>query len=193
MHRLVRLASGVAGPALAVVLAGCAADSEPVVWPEDPPSHDAGDRPVAEVDPVEAEATEKILTVLDGFRRAELATYADPQPPHVARRQLSPYLADPLLSRTLGTLDTMQEAGVRFEGKPRWEADVVELRLDTTPPTATIHDCLDRTGWSPVFRETGDPVPDDLPERYLMRIEAKLFPEHGWLLHDAALEKETSC
>lgn len=193
MHRLVRLAAGIAGPALAVALVGCAADPEPVVWPEDPPARDAGDQAATDVDPAEAEATEEILSVLDGYRRAELETYTDPQPPHVSHRQLSPYLADPLLSRTLRTLDTMLRAGVRFEGQPRWDADVVELHLDATPPTATINDCLDATDWQPVFRETGDPVPDDLPERYLMRIEAELFPDHGWLLHQAVLEKETQC
>ncbi|MGH3680105.1 MAG: hypothetical protein ACRDT2_07620, partial [Natronosporangium sp.] len=166
-------------------------DPEPVVWPADPPAQDAG-RPSAEVDPAEAEATDEILAVLDGFRRVELEAYADPQPPHVARRDLSPYLADPLLSRTLGTLDTMLQTGVVYEGRHRWQPDVVDLQLDATPPTATIHDCLDRTQWRPVFRETGDPVPSDLPDRYLMRLDAKLFPD-GWLLHGAAIEKETPC
>lgn len=121
-----------------------------------------------------------------------MTAYANPQPSHLARRQLSAYLADPLLSRTLGTLDTMQRAGIVFEGRPTWQPVVAELRLDETPPTATIRDCVDATGWRSVFEETGDPVPaDDVPDQYVMRLHAKRFPE-GWLLHDAAME-EAQC
>lgn len=176
---------------LAVALAGCGPD--PVEWPDDPTPEAPPAPAVSPADEAEAATIEEILALLHGFREAEVRAHADPQPPHLARRQLAGYLADPLLSRTLGTLDAMVRAGVVFEGRPTWEPTVVELRLDETPPTAAIHDCLDTTGWRSVFQETGNPVPaDDLPDRYVVRVEAKLFPD-GWLLHDARMEEDLRC
>lgn len=178
--------------ALAAGLAGCADGTQPVAWPDDPPSPDAANQPSPPGGPAEAAASEELLTVVRDFRELEVTAYADPQPPHLARRQLSAYLADPLLSRTLDTLNTMQRAGIVFEGRPTWQPVVADLRLEATPPTATIHDCVDATEWRSVFEETGEPVPaDDVPDHYTMRLYAKQFPD-GWLLHEAAME-ESQC
>lgn len=188
----VQMIAGVAAAVLAFGAAGCG-DPEPVVWPDDPSSEGVARQPSSMGDPAEAEATEEILAVYSGFRQLEVEAYTNPQPPHIARQQLSVYLADPLLSRTLGTLDTMLRAGVVFEGRPTWQPVVAELRLDETPPTATIRDCVDASGWRSVFEETGEPVAsDDLPDHYVMSLDAKLF-SGGWLLHDAAMEEDEQC
>jgi hypothetical protein len=185
----------ITGVVTAVAIAGVVgcADPEPVEWPADPPSPDPG-QPAAAEDPAEADAAEEILAVVDGFREAEVEAYANPQPVPIARLDLSPYLADPMLGEVLGTLHTMREAGIAFEGRPTWDPTVVEVRLDATPRTATVRDCVDATRWESVFEDTSDPVPgDELPDRYVMRIEAMFYPEHGWLLYDFLIEEDERC
>lgn len=131
---------------------------------------------------------DEILTVVHDFRELEVASYADPQPSHLARRGLVEYLADPLLSRTLETVDSMHRAGIVFQGRPTWELTVAELRLDDTPPTATVRECVDATDWHSIFRETGDAVPGDRrSDRYVSRLRLKQYPD-GWLVYD--IERE---
>jgi len=139
--------------------------------------------------PAEAAAVAEILALVQGFREVEVTSYAAPEPPGIARQELAGYLADPALSETLQTLHGMEQAGVVFEGRPTWDPNVTDLRLSDTPPTATVHDCVDATNWRSVFRDTGDPVPgDSRPERYLARLQVKRYPE-GWLIHDIDLEE----
>lgn len=188
--------AGVAAAVLAVALAGCGDDSEPFEWPDDPPPDAAAaqPQPSSSADPAEAEAIDEILTVLHDFREAEVEIYADPPPPHIVRRELSPYLADPWLSETVVTLNEMRDAGVAFEGRTVSEPAVDELQLDEIPPTAVVRDCVDATERRSVFQETGDPVPGGgPPSRFVMRLEATLYPEHGWLFHDFAMEEDAQC
>jgi hypothetical protein len=94
----------------------------------------------------------------------------------------------------VGTLNDMRNAGIAFEGRPASQPTVVDLQLDATPPTAVVRDCMDATSWQAVFEETGDPVPgDDLPDHFVMELDAALYPEHGWLFHDFAMEEDTQC
>lgn len=176
--------------ALAIAgVVGCA-DPEPVEWPADPPSAEPG-QPAAAEDPAEAEASEELLALLDEFREAEVQAYADPQPVQIHRRDLRAYLADPMLMEVLATLGTMHSAGIAFEGRPSSDPTVTEVRLDADPQTATVRDCVDAARWEPVFEETGDPVPgDELPDKYVMQLEAAQYPEHGWLFRDFMIEEE---
>lgn len=145
-------------------------------------------------DPEEAAAAEEILAVLHDFREVEADIYADPPPPDIVRREVSPYLADPMQGEVIGTLYDMYTAGIAFEGRPVSEPTVVEVRLDDTPPTATVLDCVDVANWRSVFQETGDSVPGDaLPDRYVMKLEAQLYPEYGWLFENFAIEEGTQC
>jgi hypothetical protein len=179
---------------LAAALAGCAAESEPFEWPDDPSPSALGPSPSSSANSAEAEAVDEIISVFHGFREVETEVYADPPPPYVVRRDLSPYLADPMLSETVVTLDEMRKAGVAFEGRSVSEPAVDELRLDATPATATVRDCVDATEWRSVFQDTGELVPgDSLPGQYVMRLEATLYPEHGWLFHDFTIEEDAPC
>lgn len=183
----------VAGTALVLGIVACTAEPTELDWPDG-----ASPRPAVEVppDPVaspEAEATAVILGVVDAFREVEVASYADPQPPHLATRELEPYLADPQLMQTLDLLRSMNQHGIAFEGRPTWEPTVAELRLDEVPPTATVRDCVESNGWRPVFRETGEPVPgDERPDRTVEWLELKLYPE-GWLVYRINVEVDAEC
>jgi hypothetical protein len=188
----IRGTAGVA--ALAVALAGCSGAPEPAARADDPSPQALPALPGASIDPAEAEAIEEILAAAGGFREVEADLYANPPTPNIVRREFSRYLGDPMLSEMVGTLDDMRKAGVVFEGRAVSQPTVVDVDLDATAPTATVRDCVDATTWQPVFQETGDPVPgDDLPDRYLMTLEASLYPEHGWLFYDFAMEVDTQC
>jgi hypothetical protein len=188
----IRGTAGVA--ALAVALAGCSGAPEPAARADDPSPQALPALPDASVDPAEAEAIEEILAAADGFREVEADLYADPPTPNIVRREFSRYLGDPMLSEIVGTLDDMRKAGVVFEGRAVSQPAVVEVDIDATAPTASVRDCVDATSWRPVFQETGDPVPgDSLPDRFVMTLEASLYPEHGWLFYDFAMEVDTQC
>jgi hypothetical protein len=102
--------------------AGCGGEPAEIDWPEGVPraSPALASPSLVPTDPAEVAATEEILALINEFRDAEVASYADPQPPHLARRDLAGYLADPLLSRTLDRLRTMHDAGIVIEGRPRF-------------------------------------------------------------------------
>lgn len=186
---------GTAGAAaLAFALSGCSRGSEPFAWPEDPSPPAGLESPAASFDAAEAEAIDEILAVLEGYREAEAELYADPPTPNIVRRELSPYLGDTMLSEMVGTLDDLRIARIAFEGRAVSQPAAVDVQLDITPPAATVHDCINATEWQPVFQETGDPVPgDNLPDRFMMTLEATVYPDHGWLFYDFAMEVDSPC
>jgi len=188
----IRGTAGVA--ALAVALAGCAGTPEPAARADDPSPQGLPELPSISVNPEEAAAIEEVLTVLQGFRDVEADLYADPPPPDIVRREFAPYLGDTMLSEVVSTLTDMRNAGVVFEGRVVSESAAVDVQLDATPPAATVRDCVDAANWSPVFQETGEPVPGEaLPDRFVMTLDASLYPEHGWLFHDFAMEVDAQC
>lgn len=187
----IRATAGAAAAAVAAALVGCSDEPSEIGWPggTPPPRSVAGHPSAVPSDAVEIAAAQEILTLVEEFREVEMASYADPQPPHLARRELDDYLADPLLSQTLDTLNQMVEAGVVFEGHPRWDLSVSDLRLEETPSTAVVRDCVDATDWRSVFQATGEPVPGDpRPEQYVARMYLKLYGE-GWRIHDTDNEE----
>lgn len=190
-----RLARLLAAAALAVAAAGTGAcgQAPEVEWPADPTGP-----PTPTVEPAEAETIAEVLAVFDEFRQVEVALQADPVPADEAKEQLTGYLADPLLTLTLFDVATMYRRDVVREGRPTWEATVSELRLDATPPTATVRDCLDATGWELADRADGSPAPvDGLPARfapgwYVMEFNAKSF-DGRWLFDQIRVEGDERC
>lgn len=194
----VRAMAGAAAVALGTSLVACAGEPTEIGWPGGTPPPPPSPPPAVEsyampTDPAEAEAVTEILELVNAFHEAEVASLADPQPPHFARRDLSPYLADPLLARTLSNLANMAEAGIVYEGRPSWDPVVAELRLDDVPPTALVRDCIEAARWQAVFAESGDAVAGDArPDRYVLRLDVKRYDER-WLLHDGGIEVDAQC
>jgi hypothetical protein len=194
------LVSGLVAAATAAVLgfatAGCSGGPDPeFVWPDDP----TGGRS-ATLDPAEAAAIEEVLAAFDGFRRTEVAIQADPRPAYQVLDQLVEFLADPLLGLALFDVQTMHERGVVRAGQPTWHPQVTELRLDGDPPTATVRDCLDATGWQLADRDGGGPTTAEseglparfAPDRYVMEFNARLI-EDQWRFDEASVERDGQC
>jgi hypothetical protein len=193
-HRL----GGLVATALALVLgaAGCSASPEAGGELPDLPAT----LPSATVDPAEAAAIAEILAAFDGFRRAEVAIQANPEPAYLALERLGEYLADPLLGLALFEVETMHRRGVVRAGEPTWAPTVTELRLDGSPPTATVRDCLDATGWELADRDSGGPTTAEseglparfAPDRYVMEFNAR-FVVDRWLFDEARVERNERC
>lgn len=174
----------------ALALASCG--EEPVEWPEDPPP------PTSTLTPAEAAAVDEILSLLDAYRAAAVAIHADPPAPADAKQQLTDYLADPLLTVTLLELDLMRSRGLTRTGAPASESTVTEIQLDQTPPTATMRECLDSTGW-PVTDQAGTELTEisglpawATPQRHVLIVTARLL-DGRWLLADAHVERGEQC
>jgi hypothetical protein len=185
-----------AGATLALGPAGCSAGPDAgFEWPDDPTSS-----PTATLDAGEAAAVAEILATFDGFRRAEVAVQADPGPAYLAQERLSGYLADPLLGLALFEVEAMHRRGVVRAGQPSWHPRVTGLRLDGSPPTATVRDCLDATGWQLADRDSGGPTTAEseglparfAPDRYVMEFSARLV-EDRWLFDQASVERDERC
>jgi hypothetical protein len=189
--------TGVAAAALSLTMAtaSCGGDMDEFEWPDDDPrprTTQSAD-PTPSGDPAEIDAVEEILAVVDGYHQTELRTFADPQTPQLVRPAFSEYLADPLLSETLATLNGMYQNGIIYEGRFYWQAEVTELRLAETPPRATIRDCVDASRWRSVFAESGNPVSSEVaPNEHVAWFKAKLYPE-GWLLYEGGIRGGELC
>jgi hypothetical protein len=85
------------------------------------------------------------------------------------------------------------------EGAPRSEAEVVEIRLDATPPAALVRECLDATDWRFVGVDGGDASPEvvanlqaSYPDHYVRFFSATRH-EDGWRFDDYALLRSWAC
>jgi hypothetical protein len=173
-----------------LALVGCG--EAPVQWPDDPV-------PAAStLDAAEAEAATEVQSTLAAYRDAATGVYADPPPLDEAKRQLQTYLADPLLTVTLLELDLMRSRGLTRTGAPASESTVTEIQLDQTPPTATMRECLDSTGW-PVTDQAGTELTEisglpawATPQRHVLIVTARLL-DGRWLLADAHVERGEQC
>jgi hypothetical protein len=146
--------------------------------------------PVPGPDPAQARAVEEILAVYGAFRRGEDELSADPPPVDEAERRLAAHLGGALRTQVLLALHEMVEHGLARRGRPVSTARVAALRLDATPPTATVIDCLDGRGWSLVDRGTGTPPAGPAPHgiyaatpgRYVRTLTATRYDDGTWLL-----------
>lgn len=179
--------------ALVFATAGCGGDPAAVDWPDRPSDGSQRVPVVPTYQPEEAEAVQEVMALVEAFRELEVRSYTDPPPPAVARRDFSAFLADPVLSRNLETLNDLRVNGIVYQGRPVSAPSVTEIDLNRTPPTATVRDCVDRSGWTAVFEETGEPLSaDSVPDRYVAWLELRQHPD-GWLVHGIDLTEEAAC
>lgn len=175
--------------ALVTALGGCVA--EPV-----PPRPLSAEAPGAGApsghDRDEAAAGTEVLAVFESFRDLEDRLSADPPPAADAGQLLAEHLAGALHARVLLALHVMHDEGLARQGRARSTAQVVSLGLEETPPSATIRECLDSTGWEVVDGQVAPVAVGEAPAqlyavapgRYLRTLRATRYDDGRWLLND---------
>jgi hypothetical protein len=130
-----------------VVLAGCGGGSDPSALPDGPAPAATTPAPTARATAVGDPVTTAYLAYWDAVVAAHRGS--DPRAPGLAR-----VAADPELTRVRGAVDRnrVQQVSVRGEVTHR------PARPAVSGGTATLDDCFDVTGWTPVDVRTGDPI-----------------------------------
>jgi hypothetical protein len=180
--------------------AGCTADPSgaPSAAPA-PAGSGIPPAPVTTLSPAEAAAVVEILARFEGFRQAEIDAYAEPGAADRHRERLAGYLASPLLGTVEFSLGQVHRLGVVREGAPDADSEVMEVRLDATPPAALVRECLDATDWRFVGADGQDAAPDvvaslqaSYPDRYVRFFSATRHDD-GWRFDDYALLRSWAC
>jgi hypothetical protein len=141
------------------------------------------------MDPREEQAREDILEVYDSFQEANIAAAATAD---YESTELAEYVAQPLLGELLHGLQQMSDLGVHHTGRPTWSPTITAVRFDTSPPTATIEDCLDVTDWL-VVDEDGNELPGPSgPTRYVVTVQAKQVDDR-WYIYEAVPNRSQAC
>ncbi|MCA0331509.1 hypothetical protein [Pseudonocardia sp.] len=175
----------------AIVLVGC------TEGPQDPlpTSTSPGIRPSASsatptVSTTTLTESVEALAAYDRFWAAKVASQADPtkEPPKALRANA----IDKALSDALATVLLLRRNGVEMRGEPTHETSVVSVAAGARPEVA-ITDCLDSTGWLPVFVATGDSAlaPGQSP-RVVVESVATIF-DGRWVIKTSTAFRDRSC
>jgi len=166
------------------LLVGACSSSGEAAPPVAAPSTAAFAGPDAEV------ASKAALAAYNGYLGATRDASVDPDPTHPALRK---YLADPLLTRVRDTVRDLETHGVVRTGKMVSDPRVSALDLTANPPTVSIQDCIDSSGYKMVYAKSKKPVPGAAGGRYVATATATLYPDGRWLISDGAVHQDQPC
>lgn len=144
----------------------------------------------ASAGPDAAAASKAALAAYDGYLAASREASADPDPSHPA---LVKYLADPLLTRVRDTVRDLKTHGAVRTGKMVSDPRVSALDLTADPPTVSIQDCIDSSGYKMVYAKSKKPVPGAAGGRYVATATATLYSDGRWLISDGAVHQDQPC
>ncbi|GGQ69707.1 hypothetical protein [Kitasatospora griseola] len=106
---------------------------------------------------------------------------------------LGQYATGNALSEALLSLTQLHDAKLVMTGAPKTSPLVKTLDLQASPPTATIEDCLDVSGWHQVDAATQQiKDPQQRPSRYPVTAVLKRYGNR-WLIADFTREVTKTC
>ncbi len=144
------------------------------------------------VDPSTAAATRAAVAAYNGYIAAYAAASqaATPDDPELAK-----YVGGGLLLTTRHNIRRLADIGAVQVGSQRATVTSVQANLDTTPPTVTIHACLDYTDLRLVYKADRSPVPGSSLSvtRFTETATVTLFPNGQWLVSDDKADREVRC
>jgi hypothetical protein len=133
----------------------------------------------------------EVLTTYRAMMDAQVRSYAAPNPA-LDVTDLASYVGDPLRGQMLAALGQMQHNGVAYRGKPVLHPKVTAIRRGD-PDTATIVDCVDASGWKPVYVRNGSSAaPPEGAKRYPHTLTAQLY-QGRWLITKATVDRSRTC
>ena len=181
-----RLAAPVA---LMLLVTGCTASSEPTPTPTPTAAPTQTATPTESPSPSLTPDQESALAAYLGFRDVQVRAEADPGQP---APELEDFAADQALVDELANLATLAQAGIAMSGEPVFDPTIANT-VDGDPPSVTIEDCVDVSGWVPVYVATGESAAaPGSPERVLAT--ATVSPREGtWKIVDIATDRSGEC
>lgn len=133
----------------------------------------------------------EVLTTYRAMMDAQVRSYAAPNPV-LDLEDLATYVGDPLRGQMLAALGQMQHNGVAYRGKPVLHPKVTAIRRGD-PDTATIVDCVDASGWKPVYTRNGkSAAAPEGAKRYPHTLTAQLY-QGRWLITQATVDRSRTC
>ncbi|MEH1123881.1 hypothetical protein V6V89_05335 [Micromonospora sp. CPCC 206061] len=180
---------GRAGAALvAVILVGGATACST----SDKSSNSAAAAPAATAsnDAEAAKASKAALAAYKGYLTASRVASLDPDPKHP---DLTKYVADPLLTRVRDAVRDLKTHGAVRTGKLASDPHVTTVDLAAEPPTVSIQDCIDSTGYKMVYANSKKPVPGAAGGRFVATATATRYPDGRWLISDGATHEDQPC
>jgi hypothetical protein len=175
--------------ALMLLVTGCTASSEPTptTTPTGAPTQTAA--PTESPSPSLTPDEESALAAYVGFRNIQVQAEADPDQPVP---ELEDFAADQALVDELANLATLSQAGIAMSGEPVFDPTVTDT-VDGDTPSVTIEDCVDVSGWVPVYVATGESAAaPGSPQSVLAT--ATVSPRDGtWKVIEIATDRRGQC
>jgi hypothetical protein len=168
-------------------VASCTTSSEPTPAPTAAPTQTP--TPTESPSPSLTPDEESALAAYLGFRDVQVRAEADPSQPVP---DLEDFAADQALVDELANLATLTQAGIAMSGEPVFDPAVTDA-VDGDPPSVTIEDCVDVSGWVPVYVATGESAAaPGTPARVLAT--ATVSPREGtWKVVEIATDRSGEC
>jgi hypothetical protein len=162
----------------------CSTSSHPQVLPSITSSPSPTGSPDAS-----AEAGAAALAAYRGFRQAQVAAeaIANAHSPDLAK-----YAGDKALAQERANLLQLAKAGIVVTGEPILKPAVASVALGASPEV-TITDCIDTSGWKPIYKATGKSAaaPGQVA-RVLATALARPYA-HGWLIEELTTDRSRPC
>lgn len=136
-----------------------------------------------------AVAGQAALAAYRGFRRAQVAAEAtaDAHSPDLAK-----YAGDKALAQERANLLQLAQAGIVVTGQPIFSPKVTAVSLGSSP-MVTITDCVDTSGWAPVYKATGkSAAAPNQPRRVVAMAVARPY-DNGWIITDVTTDRSRTC
>ena len=180
------VAAGAAAGAL-LATAGCSSSS--TVKAQPPASKPASPSASASTSAATLAATQQILAAYNGYRAEQVKIFATATGDVKERN----YVTGSALSADLSALIDYQKAGVVFTGTPTFAPKVTAVDLAAVPPTGTVTDCFNGTGWRPVFKATGQSASSPGQNLRYVVVSTVQEVDGTWKVSQTQLEKDLPC
>ncbi|WP_371523307.1 hypothetical protein [Kitasatospora sp. NBC_01300] len=105
---------------------------------------------------------------------------------------LETYTRDKALANIKVAVAYYQKNNLVVKGKPQLAPQVQAVDLASTPPRATIRDCVDTSNFLPVNKTTGQASETDGVHRHVFNSVAQRV-DGKWLIGESAIDREQTC
>jgi hypothetical protein len=183
-----RVVAASAAVAALLAAAGCSSSKHTDALP--PTS--AAPATSASASPSDPAAADKaaVLDVYSKFWAEQVKAYAQGQ---VTGTDLNKYAANLALSSARAGVNNDTQAGFVLKGAPKNDAKVDAIDVTASPKKATLTDCLDVSGWTPVDIKTGAAKPVTNKNLKYVVTATALLEGSAWMITEINSDMSRPC